>query len=38
MQINCLKCFFLDVTNLFVNKCCVACNKLHNALRGIFFS
>ena len=28
---------FSDVTDLFVNKCCVACNKFYNALRGIFF-
>ena len=29
---------FLDVTDLFVNKCCVACNKFYNALRGILYS
>ena len=29
---------FLDVTDLFVNKCCVACNKFYNALRGIWYS
>ena len=29
---------FLDVTDLFVNKCCVACNKFYNASRGILYS
>ena len=29
---------FLDVTDLFVNICCVACNKFYNALRGIVYS
>ena len=29
---------FLDVTDLFVNKCCVPCNKFYNALRGILYS
>ena len=29
---------FLDVTDLFVNKRCVACNKFYNALRGILYS
>ena len=29
---------FLDVTDLFVKKCCVACNKFYNALRGILYS
>ena len=29
---------FLDVTDLFVNKCCVACNKFYYALRGILYS
>ena len=29
---------FLDVTDLFVTKCCVACNKFYNALRGILYS
>ena len=29
---------FLDVTDLFVNKCCAACNKFYNALRGILYS
>ena len=31
---------FLDVTDLFVNKCCVACNsnKFYNALKGILYS
>ena len=29
---------FLDVTDLFVNKCCVTCNKFYNALRGILYS
>ena len=29
---------FLDVTDVFVNKCCVACNKFYNALRGILYS
>ena len=27
----------LDATDLFVNKCCVACNKFYNALRGILY-
>ena len=29
---------FLDVTDLFVNKYCVACNKFYNALRDIWYS
>ena len=29
---------FLAVTDLFVNKCCAACNKFYNALRGILYS
>ena len=28
----------LDVTDLFVNKCFVTCNKFYNALRGILYS
>ena len=37
MPITCLK-YFLDMTILFINKCCVACNKIYNALRGIWYS
>ena len=29
---------FLDVTDLFVNKCCVACSKFYNALRDLLYS
>ena len=29
---------FLVVTDLFVNKYCVACNKFYNALRGVLYS
>ena len=36
MSLTCI--IFFDVTDLFVNKCCVACNKFYNALRRIFFS
>ena len=33
-----VQCNQLDVTDLFVNKYCVACNKFYNALIGMFFS
>ena len=37
MPITCLS-IFLDVTDLFVNKCRVACNKFYNALGGMLYS